>query len=178
MFSTNVPPIVVREVSTDDAFNHVFTIRTQVFVEEEAVPQEDEYDGFDHLSRHFLAWYEGEPVGTARLRKLPVSGRVRLERFAVLKAYRRKGVGTAILQTLIASINQQTEIYVHVQLYNVAFFERNGFVVDGESFEEAGIPHVRMTFRHPTSSQADGAEATQELGIQGTSGQLEPPPTD
>lgn len=147
MSSTNDKPIVVREIDADDAFNHVFMIRTQVFVEEQAVSQEDEYDGFDHVARHFLAWYEGKPVGAARLRKLIISGKVRLERFAVLKEYRKKGVGSAILDKLISSIAEGTEIYVHVQLYNVEFFKRRQFEVDSEEFEEAGIPHVRMVYK-------------------------------
>ncbi|RMG26318.1 MAG: GNAT family N-acetyltransferase [Bacteroidetes bacterium] len=147
MSSTNDSPIVVREVNSDEEFNHIFLIRTQVFVEEEALSQEDEYDGFDHLSRHFLAWYEGTPVGTARLRKLPVSGKVRLERFAVLKPYRRRGVGSAILYKLIEEVPPGTEIYVHVQTYNIDFFNRHHFEVDSEVFEEAGVPHVRMVYR-------------------------------
>ncbi len=147
MSSTNNKSIVVREVEADEAFNHVFTIRTKVFVDEEAVSQEDEYDGFDHLSRHFLAWYEGTPVGAARLRKLLVSGKIRLERFAVLKEYRKKGIGSAILETLLESVPASTEIYVHVQLYNIDFFRKRSFEVDSEEFEEAGIQHVRMVYR-------------------------------
>ena len=80
-------------------------------------------------------------------RKLIISGKVRLERFAVLKEYRRKGVGSAILDKLISSIAEGTEIYVHVQLYNVEFFKRRHFEVDSEEFEEAGIPHVRMVYK-------------------------------
>lgn len=147
MSSTNDKPIVVREIDADEAFNHVFMIRTKVFVEEQNVSQEDEYDGFDHVARHFLAYYDDNPVGAARLRRLIISGRVRLERFAVLKEYRKKGVGSAILEKLIDAINPGMEIYVHVQLYNIDFFKKRGFEVDSEEFEEAGTSHVRMMYR-------------------------------
>ena len=64
-----------------------------------------------------------------------------------LKEYRKKGVGSAILEKLIDSISAGMEIYVHVQLYNIDFFKKRGFEVDSEEFEEAGIPHVRMMYR-------------------------------
>ncbi|MEL7340992.1 MAG: GNAT family N-acetyltransferase, partial [Bacteroidota bacterium] len=57
-------PIEVYVADSDESFNHIFNIRTTVFVDEESIDDEDEYDGFDHLANHYLALYEGIPVGT------------------------------------------------------------------------------------------------------------------
>lgn len=139
--------IQVQVADTDDRYNHVFLIRTQVFVDEESVDQEDEYDGFDHLSTHFLATYQGKPVGTARRRRLSNSGKIRLERFAVLKEFRRKGVGTALAQTMLADISEGQYVFVHAQVHAITFFESLGFAIEGETFEEAGIQHIKMVYQ-------------------------------
>ena len=139
--------IKVTRAETDDAYNHVFNIRTTVFVEEESIDQEDEYDGFDHLSTHYLATYDGEPAGTARWRTMPVSQKVRLERLAVLPAYREKGVGKALIEHVLAEVPKQQEVFIHVQFPNLPFYERFGFVPEGESFEEAGILHRKMVWK-------------------------------
>ena len=144
MSKTEVSPIVVQKADTDKLFNYVFTIRTKVFVDEESVDQEDEYDGFDHLSNHYLAWYGEIPVGTARWRVLPESGRIRFERFAVLKEFRRKGVGSALVETLLGAVSMDREIFVHSQLHSIGFFKKVGFVEEGEAFEEAGILHKKL----------------------------------
>ncbi|MEM7374280.1 MAG: GNAT family N-acetyltransferase [Bacteroidota bacterium] len=139
--------IHVEVADTDDRFNHVFLIRTQVFVDEESIDQEDEYDGFDHLSTHYLATYQGTPAGTARRRRLTNSGKIRLERFAVLKEYRRKGIGTALAKAMISDIPTGKYVFVHAQVHAVSFFESLGFVIEGESFEEAGIQHIEMVYQ-------------------------------
>lgn len=139
--------IRVELAQTDELYNHVFLIRTQVFVEEESVDQDDEYDGFDHLSTHYLAWFDNSPAGTARWRRLSTSGKFRLERFAVLQEFRRKGVGTALAKAMMSDIPDGRYVFVHAQVHAVSFFEKMGFVSIGEVFEEAGIQHVEMVFQ-------------------------------
>ncbi|MEO0472961.1 MAG: GNAT family N-acetyltransferase [Bacteroidota bacterium] len=139
--------IKVTLAETDDAYNHVFNIRTTVFVEEESIDQEDEYDGFDHLSTHYLATFDGIPAGTARWRTMLVSKKVRLERLAVLPAFRGKGVGAALIRHVLAEVPKQHEIFIHVQFPNLPFYEKYGFVPEGESFEEAGILHRKMVWK-------------------------------
>ncbi|MEM9986549.1 MAG: GNAT family N-acetyltransferase [Bacteroidota bacterium] len=138
--------IKVVKAETDELYNHVFIIRTSVFVDEEEVSQDDEYDGFDHLANHYLAWYGETPAGTARWRRLN-QGSFRLERFAVLPPYRRKGVGTALMKAILAELPRSVPIFVHAQVKNTAFYTKLGFQVEGQEFEEADIPHVRMTFQ-------------------------------
>ncbi|MEZ4774861.1 MAG: GNAT family N-acetyltransferase [Bacteroidia bacterium] len=139
--------IVVGLADTDELYNHVFTIRTKVFVNEESVDQEDEYDGFDFLSNHYLAWYDGVPAGAARWRTIPATGNIRLERFAVLKAFRGKGVGEALVKKILSDVPRSKEIFIHAQVHNLGFYEKFGFVAEGEAFEEAGILHRKMVWK-------------------------------
>ncbi|MEO1450241.1 MAG: GNAT family N-acetyltransferase [Bacteroidota bacterium] len=139
--------IRVVEAATDELYNHVFEIRTTVFVDGESVDQDDEYDGFDHLATHYLAYYEDTPVGAARWRKVPLNNKTRLERFAVLEAYRGKGVGRALLERVMDDVPKDREIFVHAQLHNLGFYGKFGFESEGEDFEEAGIMHRKMVYQ-------------------------------
>lgn len=139
--------VVVRRVESDADFNHVFDIRTQVFVEEQAISQEDEYDGFDHLANHYLALYEGEPAGTSRWRMTP-TGRIRLERFAVKDAFRGKGIGKALLLGMLNDAPKSKEVYLHAQEFMAPYYEKLGFEAEGEPFEEAGISHREMVYKY------------------------------
>ena len=81
---------VIKVISGAD-LESVFNIREAVFVKEQEVPQEEEYDDFEESSTHFLAMVGNEPAGTARWRTTDKG--IKLERFAVLKSFRGKGVG-------------------------------------------------------------------------------------
>ena len=147
MTNPDPSPIEVRRVESDSDFNYVFDIRTQVFVEEQDISQEDEYDGFDHLSHHYLAIYDGEPAGTSRWRVTQV-GRIRMERFAVKDTFRGKGIGKALLQGMMADAPQGKEVFLHAQAFMTPYYEKMGFVIEGESFEEAGIEHHMMVLKN------------------------------
>lgn len=120
-------------------------IREEVFVREQGVPIEMEWDEWDERCVHALAvGATGETVGTGRL--LPDG---RIGRMAVLRTWREQGVGAAILQALLQRARQLSlpEVTLHAQTYATGFYERFGFIAEGESFMEAGIPHVTMTLR-------------------------------
>jgi predicted GNAT family N-acyltransferase len=138
--------ITVRKAETDLEFNHVFDIRTQVFVGEQEVDQEDDFDGFDHLSEHYLALFEGEPAGTSRWR-MTSNGQVRLERFAVKEDFRGKGIGKALLQAMLQEIPSGYPLFLHAQTFTQPYYQKMGFEAEGEAFEEAGMPHIRMTYQ-------------------------------
>ncbi|RMG54286.1 MAG: GNAT family N-acetyltransferase [Bacteroidetes bacterium] len=148
--SSQPSPIRVERADSDYLYDHVFRIRAEVFVEEVEVDDEEDYDGFDHLAHHYLAWYEGEPAGTARWRSLPGSGKIRLERFAVLQAFRGKGIGGALVEQILNDVPKKGEIFIHAQVHNLPFYEKFGFEVEGEPFEEAGLMHCKMIWR-PTA---------------------------
>ena len=121
------------------------SIRWQVFVEEQRVPADLEWDEEDGRSRHILAVAaDGTPVGTGRLLRDGHIGRM-----AVLAAWRRQGVGSALMRHLLELAWQSghERVVLHAQTHAVGFYRKHGFVPEGEEFMEAGIPHVAMTLR-------------------------------
>ncbi|WP_313741376.1 GNAT family N-acetyltransferase [Pseudomonas sp.] len=116
-------------------------IREAVFVAEQQVPPELEWDADDQSAVHFLALEGDYPVGTARLLADGTIGRV-----SVLKDWRGLKVGDALMQAVIreAETRQLTPQKLSAQVHAAAFYERMGFRVVSEEFLEAGIPHVDM----------------------------------
>ncbi|WP_290653106.1 GNAT family N-acetyltransferase [Aquisalimonas sp.] len=118
------------------------SIRDLVFVQEQQVPRELEWDDADAGCIHVLAEdNNGHPVGTGRLAPDGKIGRV-----AVLPTWRRKGIGTAILAELVneALACGLAECRLHAQASALDFYIRQGFVAEGPLFEEAGITHRLM----------------------------------
>ena len=117
-------------------------IRETVFIGEQAVPVELEWDGLDPLCAHVLAWNaSGEAIGTARMQRTGAIGRM-----AVVKSWRGRGVGQAILQELLnlAAKEGLSRVTLSAQSQAVGFYERAGFHPVGELFTDAGISHRRM----------------------------------
>ena len=118
------------------------TIRETVFIVEQAVPVELEWDGLDPLCAHVLAWNaSGEAIGTARMQRTGAIGRM-----AVVKSWRGRRVGRAILQELLNLAAKQglSRVTLSAQTHAVGFYEQAGFHVVGELFIDAGIPHRKM----------------------------------
>jgi len=117
-------------------------VREQVFIVEQAVPREDEWDALDATSRHVLARdLAGNPIGTGRL-----TPERKIGRMAVLADWRGKHVGEAILNLLIeqARALKYRELELHAQTHAVPFYEKFGFVKFGDEFEECAIWHFNM----------------------------------
>jgi len=129
-------------VAGPDELAQCFAIRREVFVDEQRVPLHEEMDAHDASSTHFLALLDGEPVGTARLRTLP-DGTPKAERVAVRKAWRRHGIGRALMRALERAAGAP-HITLNAQLTALAFYERLGYRAEGPVFDEAGIPHRTM----------------------------------
>lgn len=123
-------------------------IRQRVFVEEQACPPAEEFDGLDPDCRHVLGWLGGEAVATARWRVVPWRGgrAAKLERFAVVPEHRGGGHGRALVAHLLADARAAglAIAVIHAQAHLERFYRGFGFVRDGEPFVEAGIPHLRM----------------------------------
>ncbi|MGS2743007.1 GNAT family N-acetyltransferase [Halomonas sp. LS-001] len=128
---------------------HAGIIRRAVFVVEQQVPEEEEWDGLDPSCTHFLAWLpttpestdQPTPVGTARLLPDGHIGRV-----AVLASARGKGVGVALMKAAIDAARQQKHerVVLSSQLHALPFYEQLGFCAYGDVFMDAGIPHREM----------------------------------
>src|SRR5438874_9904265 len=110
-----------------------FEIRRQVFVDEQHVSREEEYDDHENESTHYLVYTNDIPVGTARWRKTPLG--IKLERFAVLKEFRNSGAGTFILEKVLDDVASGGEqIYLHAQITAVNFYLKAGFEIVGDEF--------------------------------------------
>jgi len=135
----------VRDLRDLDA---AFTVREKVFVEEQGVPAALENDAHDRAptTRHYLATApDGRPAGAARWRE--TAHGVKLERFAVLPAFRNQEIGAALLHAVLADVRAErpgAAVYLNAQLRAVPFYERHGFRREGAVFEEANIQHYKM----------------------------------
>jgi predicted GNAT family N-acyltransferase len=126
----------------EDAREQASRIRFRVFVEEQGVPRDIELDDMDASCVHALAFDErGAAVGTGRL--LPDG---HIGRMAVLEQWRGRGIGTALLEKLMAKARERghKEVLLSAQVHAVEFYRRHGFNPAGEIYEEAGIPHRAM----------------------------------
>jgi predicted GNAT family N-acyltransferase/gamma-glutamylcyclotransferase (GGCT)/AIG2-like uncharacterized protein YtfP len=137
-------PIRVKKISSRLDVEKAFAIRMRVFVKEQGVPPEIELDRDDKRAIHFLATVGGRAVGTARV-VMRHSG-AKIGRMAVLKSYRRKGVGKALLRRAIVSAREEgaAKIYLHAQVPVIEFYQKMGLRCIGPVFDEAGIPHRKM----------------------------------
>ena len=117
-------------------------IRRIVFIDEQRIPEPDEWDGEDAASVHVLVRLNRDPVGTGRLNAAGKIGRI-----AVLAGQRGFGVGTLILRRLLEEARRLgfRETHLHAQVQAAPFYEKFGFERKGGEFDEAGIPHVRMS---------------------------------
>ena len=120
----------------------IYAVRMAVFVEEQGIPEELDFDGLDPECWHVLTCTStSQPIGTARMQKDGHIGRI-----AVLKNWRRKGVGACMLASLVEKAVEQglSGVYLHSQAQAVSFYEKRGFKKEGDIFLEADIPHQKM----------------------------------
>ncbi|MDQ2052544.1 GNAT family N-acetyltransferase [Natronolimnohabitans sp. A-GB9] len=135
----------VRVADTERTRDDAFAVRQAVFVVEQGVDPEIEYDDHDETATHFVAYDGDEPVGAARLREAePGVGKV--ERVAVLESRREHGIGRAVMDAVECEARAQglESLKLHSQTRAAGFYRSLGYERRGEEFEEAGIPHVEM----------------------------------
>ncbi|HJD83129.1 GNAT family N-acetyltransferase [Kitasatospora aureofaciens] len=148
--------VSVRVAEGEADLEQVRAVRREVFVVEQNVPEELEYDEYDATSVHVLAvGADGAALGTGRLifgeeaLKLTggVEGRVLLGRLAVLAAARGTGLGVELVRAIEAAGRERggVEVELHAQVRALGFYERLGYVAEGPVFDDAGIPHRTMT---------------------------------
>ena len=125
------------EFHTED----ICSIRYEVFVGEQNVPEELEIDGLDDEAKHVLAYVDALPIGTGRILNDGHIGRV-----AVLKNYRGLGIGKLIMKELIKWAQDMSleKVWLSSQWHAHSFYLDLGFVCVGEIYKEAGIDHIKM----------------------------------
>lgn len=134
----------IEKVETEKKLEEVHLIREIVFIREQKVPRNREYDEFEEGSLHFLARIDGKPVGCGRIRSYGKS--VKIERLAVLKDHRGKGVGTSIMKRMEeeALKRDPEELILHSQVIAMDFYRSCGYRERGKVFLDAGIDHMEM----------------------------------
>jgi predicted GNAT family N-acyltransferase len=127
-----------------EAQSLVKPLRYQVFVIEQKVPEEMEWDEFDEIAWHAIVTSDSQTVGTGRL---IINGHIaKIGRMAVQSSKRNQGIGKSILNTLIQTAKEKgaQECILHAQVHAMAFYAKEDFEPHGPIFDEAGIPHVEM----------------------------------
>ena len=145
-FETGQPVVDVAVGDWRELGTAAGAIRREVFIEEQGIPAEMEWDAADASCLHALARNRfGMPLATGRLLE-HVPGVAKIGRMAVLRAMRGTQIGRQVLDALMAHAKQQgyREVLLHAQLSAENFYLRAGFQRRGEPFEEAGIGHVEM----------------------------------
>jgi predicted GNAT family N-acyltransferase len=132
-------------VESEDELREAFKVRKRIFVEEQGISENLENDGCDSKALHMVVQYGERTIGTARV-LFPAPGVAKIERMAILKTFRRKGIGSEIVSFLNERLktNKIDRIVVHAQYPAVPFYKSCGFVGSGAPFNEAGIGHIKM----------------------------------
>ena len=135
--------IVIKTVGFKESFTDIEEIRTSVFIKEQHVPIEMEWDEFDNDSMHILAYYNNKPVGTARLLNDGHIGRM-----AVLKDYRNRNIGQNMLKYILklAKNKSMQRVQLSAQEHAVEFYKKYGFSVTSDVYLDAVIPHYDMVY--------------------------------
>jgi len=136
--------IKVTHIKTPQEMDLAYEIRRIVFIQEQNVPEAEEYDDLDNQAIQFLLWKNQEAIGTARFRT--VDGWGKLERIAILKAHRGEGNGKTLVQAILkyADITGIQHLKLSSQTYAVPFYEKLGFIARGEIYLDANIEHRDM----------------------------------
>ena len=134
-------PFTIRTGRWDELQNDAKLIREQVFIHEQQIPVEDEWDAEDAVSVHFVVYDQDQPIATARLLQNNSVGRV-----AVLKSYRGVGIGKLLMQQIIqqAKHEQREFLKLSSQVHAIQFYASLGFNVEGEEYLDCAIPHIDM----------------------------------
>lgn len=134
-------PLSLRQADWDQDQDTLRTLRETVFVQEQGVPADIEWDGKDAAAAHAIAELGGRPVACGRL--MPDG---KIGRMAVLPEARNRGIGARIMTALIDQAMRRglRTVYLHAQSHAAGFYRRQAFVQEGDTFVEAGIEHVAM----------------------------------
>lgn len=141
--------VEIKMVDFTSHYEELKKIRTLVFIEEQNVPKELEWDEFDKDSLHFIAYYNSKPVGTARLLTDGHIGRM-----AILKEFRNRKIGKNMLKYVlnVAKAKSMIKIELSAQEHAIGFYIKQGFDVISDVYLDAGIPHYDMKY---TNSNQD-----------------------
>jgi len=145
-FEAGEPMVTVKLGSWAELGTHAAAIRTAVFVEEQSIPMDMEWDEADATAVHAVAYNGlGQAIGTGRL-LLHAAGSGKIGRMAVSRVLRGSSLGRELLKALMTAARERgdTEVLLHAQRSAEGFYSRLGFQPRGEPFDEVDIPHIEM----------------------------------
>ena len=136
-----------KKIMNEEELKIAFAIRKDIFVKEQGVPLDDEFDQYDKLNgdcQHILVHYNEQPVGTGRIRFVDEVGK--LERICILESFRKFGLGKNIIKALeeIAKEQGASKVKLHGQTPAEGFYKKLGYRTSSDVFIEDGIPHILM----------------------------------
>jgi predicted GNAT family N-acyltransferase len=143
--------ISVNKVSTPEELQKCLIIRKKVFVEGQNVPLNEEVDGKDEQSEHYLLVMGEYSIGVARVRF--VADYAKIERVAVLDEYQGRGFGKLLMEAILTDLKTNSTALtakLGAQTYAIPFYEQLGFIVCSDEYVDAGIPHkdMRLDFQN------------------------------
>ncbi len=133
------------KIETVRDLTDVHALRRAVFIQEQGIPEAEEWDDLDTSAQHLLATVAGAPAGTARLLTEGATGRI--GRICVVPAQRGTGLGAALVRAGIDRLSAHSgpeAIRLGAQTHAIGFYEKLGFRVCGPEYDDAGIPHCPM----------------------------------
>ena len=139
--------IKIKLVKNNNELNQVYKIREIIFSREQGVSRNLERDIFDGVAKHVIVLSKNNPIGCARMRF--VNGKAKLERIALLKNYRGKGIGKKVIDYLIkySKTKKVKKIFMNSQYYLKNYYTKFGFEPIGKPFMEAGIKYIKMCLK-------------------------------
>ena len=142
-----LPKIRIIDATTDTLRSKAYDIRQEVFVIEQKVSKEEEFDQFEETSHHVVALNEHDkPIGAARWRK--TYDGIKLERFVVKKSYRGQQIGSGLVEHVLKDIDKKMgkgqHLYLNAQIPAMPLYKKFGFKQVGDPFDECNIQHFKM----------------------------------
>lgn len=140
-----IPTILYRIIKSDSDYDKILKLREDVFIKEQGVPRDLEYDEFDKDAIHYGGFSKDEAVACGRI--LICGDSAKIGRVAVKKDLRKSGIGIELCTGMIdiAKSKNVKTIHIDAQTRAKPFYEKLGFVPTGNEFYEAGIMHIKMT---------------------------------
>ena len=134
----------IETVKWIDGYVPLMMIREKVFIKEQKVRPQLEWDDIDEKAIHFLVCKDEKAIGCARA--FVIENHMQLGRMAVLKEYRGEGIGSNLIEkaVTIAKLNQLSSIYISAQCHAINFYKKFGFKVTSDIYLDAEIPHRDM----------------------------------
>jgi len=137
---------LVTSTASGTKWQAISALRRRVFIEEQNVPENEEWDAADATATHVAAiFHNGEKYQLVGCARLLADGQI--GRMAVQKKWRGRGVGAALLQFTVGVARRMKleTVSLNAQTHAIGFYQRYGFIADGEEFLDAGIPHRKMS---------------------------------